>query len=194
MTSDKHRKKAARELATADGISYTAARRRLTTDTTDDPLGPAMLAGLVARCRAEFTAEQFADRLQRGGPKYAAYLVAGHQAAIEALEYALGHGVDAVDDGLAAVAASKGVPITPAVLAEALRRVRDHSLLFYDGSSVAEAAYWVADRYWMHKWNDALDRSGPGEYDRVVGPNVYRRMAVHEWMAPGHDFGPVPRP
>lgn len=99
--------------------------------------------------------------------------------------------MDAVDDELGTVAARRGMPITGDDLAEALRRVRDHSLLI-DGSSVAETAYWVADRFWMHRWNDALDRAGIGEYDTVVGPNVYRRFALHEWMAPGHSSGSVP--
>lgn len=50
----------------------------------------------------------------------------------------------------------------------------------------------VADRYWMHRWNTALDECPFGEYDTVVGPHVYRRMALHEWLAPGHSFGGVP--
>ncbi|MEU6526927.1 hypothetical protein ABZ892_29865 [Streptomyces sp. NPDC046924] len=186
MTTDKQFKKDARELANAEGISYTAARRRLTTKTAAQDHA-AMLAGLVARSRGKFTAEEVADRLERGGQEYAEYLRDGREAAIEALE----HGVDAVDDELAA-AVSKGMPITTGDLTEALHRVRDHSLVIDDGSSVAETAYWVADRYWMHRWNNALDRAGIGEYDTVVGPNVYRRFALHEWMAPGHSSGSVP--
>ncbi|MGY0063767.1 hypothetical protein ACWY4P_46065 [Streptomyces sp. LZ34] len=90
------------------------------------------------------------------------------------------HGVDAVD---------KGHPIGPEELAEALRRVRDHSLVL-DGSTVAETAFWVADRYWMRRWNNALDEAAPGQWDKVIGPHVYRRMALHEWMAPGnYDHG-----
>ncbi|MFC7912107.1 hypothetical protein ACWDRX_17565 [Streptomyces nigra] len=150
------------------------------------------MAGLVARSVGKFSAEEFIARLERGGQEYATYLADGRQAAIEALEYALEHGVDAVDEELAAVAAGKGMPITADDLAEALRRVRDHSLVIDDGSSVAETAYWVADRYWMHRWNNALDRPAIGEYDTVVGPNVYRRFALHEWMAPGHSSGSVP--
>ncbi|MFI6285635.1 hypothetical protein ACIBCM_12910 [Streptomyces sp. NPDC051018] len=192
MTTDKQFKKDVRELADAEGISYTAARRRLATETAEEPQGQAtMLAGLVARSRGKFTTEEFAARLERGGQEYAEYLRDGREAAIESLDYALEHGVDAVDDELAAVAASKGTPITTDDLAEGLRRVRDHSLVI-DGSSVAETVYWVADRYWMHRWNDALDRAAIGEYDRVVGPNVYRRFALHEWMAPGHSSGAVP--
>jgi hypothetical protein len=190
VTTDKQFKKDVRELADAEGISYTAARRRLATETAEVPQA-AMLAGLVARSCGKFTTEEFTDRLERGGQEYTGYLTDGRQAAIEALEYALEHGVDAVDDELAAVAARKGMPITTDDLAEALCRVRDHSLII-DGSSVAETAYWVADRYWMHRWNNALDRAGIGEYDTVVGPNVYRRFALHEWMAPGHSSGSVP--
>ncbi|MEU7153865.1 hypothetical protein AB0B15_38495 [Streptomyces sp. NPDC045456] len=193
MTADKQFKKDVRELADAEGISYTAARRRLTGEATEEPQDrAAMVAGLVARSRGKFTAEEFTARLERGGQEYAEYLADGRQAAIEALAYALEHGVDAVDDGLAAVAAGKGMPITTDDLAEALRRVRDHSLVIDDGSSVAETAYWVADRFWMHRWNNALDRASFGEYDTVVGPNVYRRFALHEWMAPGHSSGSVP--
>ena len=192
MTTDKQFKKDVRELADAEGISYTAARRGLTTETAEEPQDrAAMLAGLVARSRGKFTTAEFVARLERGGQEYTGYLADSRRAAIEALEYALAHGVDAVDDELAAVAARKGMPITADGLAEALRRVRDHSLLI-DGSSVAETAYWVADRYWMHRWNNALDRAGIGEYDTVVGPNVYRRMALHEWVAPGHSSGFVP--
>ncbi|MEV3998977.1 hypothetical protein ACFYPK_28555 [Streptomyces halstedii] len=192
MTTNKQFKKDVRELADAEGISYTAARRRLTTETAEVPQDrTAMLAGLVARSRGKFTTEEFTARLECGGQEYAGYLADGREAAIEALEYALEHGVDAVDDELGTVAARRGMPITGDDLAEALRRVRDHSLLI-DGSSVAETAYWVADRFWMHRWNDALDRAGIGEYDTVVGPNVYRRFALHEWMAPGHSSGSVP--
>lgn len=132
------------------------------------------------------------DRLKRGGQEYAEYLRDGREAAIEALEYALGHGVDAVDEELAAVAVGTGMPITTDDLTEALRRVRDHSLVIHDGSSVAETAYWVADRYWMHRWNNALDQAPIGGYETVVGPNVYKRFALHEWMAPGHSSGSVP--
>ncbi|WP_331718760.1 hypothetical protein [Streptomyces sp. NBC_00212] len=193
MTTHKQFKKDAHELADAEGISYTAARRRLTTEVAEGSQDwAAMLAGLVARSRGKFTTEEFTDRLERGGQEYTGYLADGREAAIEALEYALEHGVDAVDDELAAVAASKGMPITTDDLAEALRRVRDHSLVSDDGSSVAETAYWVADRYWMHRWNNALDRAGIGEYDTAVGPNAYRRFALHEWMAPGHSSGSVP--
>lgn len=193
MTTDKQFKKDVRELADAEGISYTAARRRLATATAEVSQDhAAMVAGLVARSRGKFTAEEVADRLERGGQEYTEYLRDGREAAIEALEYALEHGVDAVDDELAAVAVSKGMPITTDDLTEALRRVHDHSLVIDDGSSVAETAYWVADRYWMHRWNSALDRAGIGEYNTVVGPNVYRRFALHEWMAPGHSFGSVP--
>ncbi|WP_406740629.1 hypothetical protein [Streptomyces atratus] len=192
MTTDKQFKKDVRELADAEGISYTTARRRLTTGAAQVPQDhAAMVAGLVARSRGKFTTEEFTDRLKRGGQEYTGYLADGREAAIAALEYALEHGVDAVDDELAAVAASKGMPITTDDLAEALRRVHDHSLLI-DGSSVAETAYWVADRYWMHRWNNAMDQAGIGEYDTVVGPNVYRRFALHEWMAPGHSSGSVP--
>ncbi|MEW2635700.1 hypothetical protein AB0903_29705 [Streptomyces sp. NPDC048389] len=112
-----------------------------------------MLAGLVARSVGKFTTEEFTDRLERGGQEYTGYPADGREAAIEALEYALEHGMDAVDDELATVVASKGMPnperfmpITTDDLAEALRRVRDHSLVI-DGSSVAETAYWIADRY-----------------------------------------------
>lgn len=193
MTTDKQFKKDVRELADAEGISYTAARRRLTGDVAEEPQDlAARVAGLVARSRGKFTTEEFAARLERGGQEYAEYLRDGREAAIEALEYAREHGVDAVDHELAAVAASKGMPITTDDLAEALRRVRDHSLVIDDGSSVAETAYWVADRYWMHRWNNALDQAAIGEYDTVVGPNVYRRFALHEWMAPGHSSGSVP--
>jgi hypothetical protein len=193
VTTDKQFKKDARELADTEGISYTAARRRLATATAEVPQDrAAMMAGLVARSRGTFTAEEVADRLERGGQEYAEYLKDGREAAIEALEYALEHGVDAVDDELAAVAVSKGMPITTDDLTEALRRVRDHSLVIDDGSSVAETAYWVADRYWMHRWNNALDRAGIGEYGTVVGPNVYRRFALHEWLSPGHASGSVP--
>lgn len=190
MTTDKQFKKDVRELADAEGISYTAARRRLATETADVPEDrAAMMAGLVARTRGKFTVEEVADRLERGGQEYAEYLRDGREAAIEALEYALEHGVDAVDDELAAVAVSKGMPITTDDLAEALRRVRDHSLVIDDGSSVAETAYWVADRYWMHRWNNALDRApGSSQYHQAV----YRRFALHEWMAPGHSSGSVP--
>ncbi|MER0443298.1 hypothetical protein ABR738_01660 [Streptomyces sp. Edi4] len=192
MTTDKQFKKDVRELADAEGISYTAARRRLTTEAAQVPQDhAAMVAGLVARSRGKFTTEEFTDRLKRGGQEYTGYLADGREAAIEALEYALEHGVDALDDKLAAVAASKGMPITTDDLAEALRRVHDHSLLL-DGSSVAETAYWVADRYWMHRWNNAMDQADIREYDTVVGPNVYRRFALHEWMAPGHSSGSVP--
>ncbi|MBV7674250.1 hypothetical protein STHAL_32920 [Streptomyces halstedii] len=192
MTTNKQFKKDVRELADTEGISYTAARRRLTTETAEVPQDrAAMLAGLVARSRGKFTTEEFTARLERGGQEYTGYLADGREAAIEAFEYALEHGVDAVDDELGTVAARKGMPITTDDLAEALRQVRDHSLLI-DGSSVAETAYWVADRFWMHRWNDALDRAGIGEYDTVVGPNVYRRFALHEWMAPGHSSGSVP--
>lgn len=192
MTTDKQFKKDVRELADAEGISYTAARQRLTTETAESPQDrAAMLAGLVARSRGKFTPEEFTARLERGGREYSGYLADGRQAAIEALEYALEHGVDAVDDELAAVAARKGMTITTDDLAEALRWVRDHSLVI-DGLSVAETAYWVADRYWMHRWNNAMDQAGIGEYDTVVGPNVYRRFALHEWMAPGHSSGSVP--
>ncbi|WP_228183934.1 hypothetical protein [Streptomyces anulatus] len=148
----------------------------------------AILAGLVARSRGRFTTEQFASRLERGGREYSEYLAAGRQAAIDALEYAVERGVDAVDDELPAVAADKGMPITPADLTEALRRVRDHSLVINDGSDVAETAYWVADRFWMNRWNDALDQPGEGEYNTAV----YSRFALHEWMAPGHSSGNVP--
>ncbi|MEV4502969.1 hypothetical protein [Streptomyces klenkii] len=109
------------------------------------------MAGLVARSRGKFTTEEFTDRLERGGHECSMHLADGREAAIEALEYALEHGVDAV-------VAGKEVPITRDDLAEALHRVRDHSLLI-DGSSVAETAYWVADRYWMHRWDNALDQA-----------------------------------
>ncbi|MER6256829.1 hypothetical protein ABT224_36350 [Streptomyces sp. NPDC001584] len=192
MTTDKQFKKDVRDFANAEGISYTAARRRLTGEVIEEPEDrAAAVAGLVARSVGKFTTAEFIARLERGGQEYNTYLADGRRAAIEALEYALEHGVDAVDDELAAVAVSKGMPITTDDLAEALRRVRDHSLVI-DGSSVAETAYWVADRYWMHRWNNALDRSAIGEYHTVVGPNVYRRFALHEWMAPGHSSGSVP--
>ncbi|MFI8916505.1 hypothetical protein ACIGW4_33505 [Streptomyces sp. NPDC053513] len=185
MTTDKQFKKDVRKLADAEGISYTAARRRLATETEEAPQDSAtMVAGLVARSCGKFTAGEVADRAERGGQEYAKYLAAGREAAIETLEYAMEHRVDTVDGELAAVAASKGMPITTDDLAEALRRVRDDSLVIDDGSSVAEAAYWVADRYWMHRWNNALDWAVIGEYGTVVGPNVYQRFALHEWMAP----------
>ncbi|MFJ2900226.1 hypothetical protein ACIO87_35800 [Streptomyces sp. NPDC087218] len=192
MTTDKQFKKDVRALASAAGISYTAARRRLTANTAQIPRDhAATTAGLLAaRSRGKFTVEEAADRLERGGQEYAAYLADGQEAAIEALEYALEHGVDAVDPDLAAVAA-KGMPITPDDLAEALRRVRDHSLVI-DGSSVAETAYWVTDRYWMRRWNRAWDQSAVGEYETVVEPQVYKRFALHEWMAPGWSSGSVP--
>ena len=196
MTTDKQFKKDVRELADAEGISYTAARRRLTGETgevaEEHQDRAAMVAGLVARSRGKFTTEEVADRLERGGQEYAAYLADGREAAIEALEFALEHGVDAVDDELAAVAVSKGMPITTEDLTEALHRVRDHSLVIHDGSAFAETAYWVADRYWMHLWDNALNQAAIGEYDTVVGPTVYRRFALHEWMAPGHSSGSVP--
>lgn len=187
MTTDKQAKRAARELAGRAGISYTAARRRLTAGTCPEPQDQdVMLAGLVARSHGQFTPEQFADRLERGGERYAAYLTAGYQAAIEALEYAVAHGVEAVDAHLAAVAADSGQPIGPEELAEALRRVRDHSLVL-DDSTVAKTAYWVGDRYWLHRWNNAANEADPSEWAEVVGPHVRRRMALHEWMAPGND-------
>ncbi|WP_327359728.1 hypothetical protein [Streptomyces sp. NBC_01304] len=189
MTTEKHTKRAAHELAARQGISYTAARRRLSGGAVEDP--GAMTAGLVARSRGKFTPEQFTDRLERGGDEYAGYLRDGQQAAIEALEYALNHGVEAVDQDLAAVAASRGMAIGQDELAEALRRVRDHSLVL-DDSAVSEAAYWVADRYWMHLWNDAADNAPIGHYEEEVGPYVYRRMALHEWLAPGNCRTGVP--
>ncbi|MFB7852433.1 hypothetical protein ACFC34_36210 [Streptomyces sp. NPDC056053] len=193
MTTDKQFKKDVRELAAAAGISYTAARRRLAANTTQIPRDHAAAAAglLAARSRGKFTVEEAADRLERGGQEYASYLADGQEAAIEALEYALEHGVDAVDADLAAVAAAKKMPITTEDLAEALRRVRDHSLVI-DGSSVAETAYWVTDRFWMHRWNNAWDQSAVGEYETVVEPNVYKRFALHEWMAPGWSSGSVP--
>ncbi|MFB7763598.1 hypothetical protein [Streptomyces xiamenensis] len=187
MTTDKHAKRAARGLAARTGISYTAARRRLAAGFAQEPPDRAvMLAGLVARSQGKFTTEEFADRLERGGERYAAYLTVGHEAAIEALEYAVAHGVEAVDADLAAVAADRGQPIGVGELAEALRRVRDHSLVL-DGSTAAETAYWVADRYWMHRWNNAAREAAPGEWAEVVGPHARRRLALHEWMAPGND-------
>ncbi|MEW9521760.1 hypothetical protein [Streptomyces tubercidicus] len=182
----------AREAQKITGGKYTAHLR----DAQDAPTpqgNAAMLAGLEARSLAAKRAlskmgqplrETVHDRLERCGTEYLAYLKTGHEAALEALEYAVAHGVDAVDDGLAEAAARKGHPIGPAELEEALRRVRDHSLLL-DGSTVAETAYWVADRYWMHRWNKALDQAPIGKWDECVGPQVYRRLAVHEWMSPG---------
>ncbi len=66
-----------------------------------------MMAGLVASSRGKF-----ADRPERGGQEYAEYLRDGREAAIEALEYALEHGVDAVDDELTAVGAQHPRPGT----------------------------------------------------------------------------------
>lgn len=181
----------AREAQKTASGKYTAHLRDA--QVTPTPQDAAMLAGLEARSLAAKRAlskmgrplrEELTDRLERGGAKYFAYLKTGHEAAIEALEYAVEHGVDAVDDGLAEAAARKGHPIGPAVLEEALRRVRDHSLLL-DGSTVGETAYWVADRYWMHRWNNALEQAPIGKWNECVGPQVYRRLAVHEWMSPG---------
>lgn len=151
------------------------------------------IAGLVARSKGQLTHEQFTARLKRGGEEYTAYLTAGHEAAIEALEYALKLGIDAVDDQLASVAADKGLPIGQPELAEALRHVREHTLVM-DGSAVAETAYWVTDRYWMHRYNAASDSAPPGEFEKHARPAYHRRMALHEWMMPGYqdDLAIVP--
>ncbi|MFI9583475.1 hypothetical protein ACIHCQ_16845 [Streptomyces sp. NPDC052236] len=74
----------------------------------------------------------------------------------------------------AARAASKGLPIGSTELGDALHQVRSHALVL-DGSAVAETAYWIRDRYGMHRYNTAHD-APLGEPETPVPPRLAVRM------------------
>ncbi|WP_190094840.1 hypothetical protein [Streptomyces melanogenes] len=143
-----------------------------------------VVTGLAARSRGRLTHEAALARLERGGDPYRQFLSDGHAAAVQALEAARQHGIDAVDKQLVHRFAERGITVSVPDVAQALDLVRRQALVPQD-DVVSEVAYWVPDSYWTQRYNEAVASGPRDKYAETIEQVCYRRSAMKEWSAPG---------